>query len=39
MLKANDKPKQFDGESFKYKDMFEFINIYSETFVFVGEMD
>ena len=27
------KPIRFEGESFTYKDLFEFINIYSETFV------
>jgi len=27
------KPFKYEGESFTYKDLFEFINIYSETFV------
>ena len=37
LLKNNDKPVKYDGESYTYKELFEFINIYSETFVLVGE--
>ncbi len=36
LLKNNDKPIKYDGESFGYHDLFNFINIYSETFVLVG---
>jgi len=39
MLKNNEKPLAFEGDSFRYRDMFEFINIYSETFVFVGDLE
>ena len=36
LLKNTDKPIKYDGESFSYHDLFNFINIYSETFVLVG---
>lgn len=39
LLKGNDKAVPFEGESFSYKDLFEFINIYSETFVFPGDAE
>jgi len=39
LLKNNDKPLAYEGTSFLYKDLFEWINIYSETFVFVGDME
>ena len=33
-LKHGEKaPIKYDGETFSYKELFEFINIYSETFV------
>jgi len=37
MLKNNEKPIKYEGDSFSYHDLFNFINIYSETFVLVGE--
>ena len=40
ILKHGEKaPIKYDGESFSYKQLFEFINIYSETFVFKGTTD
>ena len=39
LLKGNDKPVVYDGDSYTYKELFEFINIYSETFVFVGDLE
>lgn len=39
LLKGNDKPVKYEGESYTYKELFEFINIYSETFVFVGDQE
>jgi hypothetical protein len=36
MLKGNEAPKLYDGEDFTYQHLFDFINIYSETFVFGG---
>ena len=34
ILKHGEKaPIKYDGETFSYKELFEFINIYSETFV------
>ena len=30
------KPIKYEGDTFTYKELFEFINIYSETFVFKG---
>ena len=33
------KPIKYEGDNFSYKDLFEFINIYSETFVFAGTDD
>lgn len=37
LLKNKEKPVQYPGESYTYAELFEFINIYSETFVFVGD--
>ena len=35
MLKDKDaKPIKYDGKEFNYQAVFDFINIYSETFVF-----
>ena len=33
------KPIKYEGDIFTYKELFEFINIYSETFVFKGHED
>lgn len=30
------KPIKYEGDTFTYKELFEFINVYSETFVFKG---
>lgn len=37
MLKNNDKPIKYEGDSYSYHDLFNFINIYSESFVRVGD--
>jgi hypothetical protein len=37
LLKNNEKPNKYDGASFSYQDLFDFINVYSETFVFGGD--
>lgn len=34
LLKNKEKPKFYDGSSYSYQELFEFINIHSETFVF-----
>ena len=34
LLKNKEKPNYYNGGSFTYQDLFEFINVYSETFVF-----
>jgi hypothetical protein len=34
LLKNKEKPKYYDGSSYSYQELFEFINIHSETFVF-----
>ena len=39
LLKNKEKPVQYPGESYTYAELFEFINIYSETFVFVGDQE
>jgi len=39
LLKNKDKPIQYNGDSYTYAELFEFINIYSETFVFVGDQE
>lgn len=39
LLKGKDKPLVYDGDSYTYNDLFNFINIYSETFVFVGDQE
>lgn len=39
LLKNGEKPKPYEGSSFTYSELFEFINIYSETFVFVGDLE
>lgn len=39
LLKNKEKPQQYQGNSYTYSELFEFINIYSETFVLVGEKD
>jgi len=36
LLKGNEAPKFYDGEDYTYLHLFEFINVYSETFVFGG---
>lgn len=33
------KPLKYDGNSYLFNDLFEFINIYSETFVFGESKD
>lgn len=33
------KPIVYEGETYTYSELFEFINIYSETFVFVGDQE
>lgn len=37
LIKNDGKPQVYTGESYTYHELFEFINIYSETFVFVGD--
>jgi thioredoxin-related protein len=37
LLKNNEKPLAYTGTSYTYSELFEFINIYSETFVKVGD--
>jgi thiol-disulfide isomerase/thioredoxin len=39
LLKNNEKPNAYTGSSYTYSELFEFINIYSETFVFVGDQE
>ena len=40
MIKEKDgKPIKFEGEDFSYQAIFDFINVYSETFVFRGDTD
>jgi Thioredoxin-like domain len=40
MVKEKDgKPIKFEGQDYSYQAMFDFINIYSETFVFRGDSD
>lgn len=39
LLKHGEKPRPFEGSSYTYLDLFEFINVYSETFVFRGDKD
>ena len=40
ILKHGEKaPIKYEGETFSYKELFEFINIYSETFVFKGTQE
>ena len=39
MLKGADAPKLYDGEDFTYQHLFDFINVYSETFVFGGNQE
>jgi hypothetical protein len=40
MIKEKDgKPIKYEGEDFSYQALFDFINIYSETFVFRGDME
>jgi hypothetical protein len=39
LLKNGEKPITYDGSSYTYSELFEFINIYSETFVFVGDLE
>ena len=35
LIKANnDKPQKYDGKEYSYQAIFDFINVYSETFVF-----
>jgi hypothetical protein len=37
IIKADEaKPLKFEGDDFSYQAIFDFINIYSETFVFGG---
>jgi len=36
LLRNNEKPLKYEGETFTYSDLFEFVNTYSETFVFGG---
>lgn len=33
LIKNNDKPQKYDGESYTYQELFDFINIYSEVFI------
>lgn len=37
LLKNGQKPIPYTGSSYTYSELFEFINIYSETFVFAGD--
>jgi len=30
------KPIKYDGDTYTFQDLFDFINVYSETFVFGG---
>lgn len=39
LLKNGEKPIAYEGSSYTYSELFEFINIYSETFVFVGDLE
>jgi hypothetical protein len=39
LLKNNEKPQPYTGSSYTYSELFEFINIYSETFVYVGDLE
>lgn len=39
LLKNNEKPIKYDGDTYTYSQLFEFVNIYSETFVFGGTKD
>ena len=39
LLRNNEKPLKYEGDSYTYGELFEFINIYSETFVFGGTDD
>ena len=40
LIKEKDgKPIKYDGKEFSYQAIFDFINIYSETFVFRGDTD
>jgi hypothetical protein len=40
MLKEGEmRPIKYDGKEFTYQAVFDFINIYSETFVFRGDKD
>lgn len=39
LLKNGEKPQPYTGSSYTYSELFEFINIYSETFVFVGDQE
>lgn len=40
MIKSPDqKPIKYDGKGFTYGGLFDFINVYSETFVFKGTED
>lgn len=36
LFKSNQKPVSFDGQ-FKYQDLHDFLNVYSEIFVFKGD--
>ena len=40
LIKEKDgKPQKYEGSDFTYQAIFDFINIYSETFVFRGDTD
>lgn len=39
LLKNNQKPIFYEGGDYPYSKLFEWINIYSETFVFAGDKD
>ena len=39
LLKGSEKPKVYPGSSYTYSELFDWINIYSETFVFVGDQE
>jgi hypothetical protein len=40
MIKGKDqKPQKYEGSDFSYQGIFDFINIYSETFVFKNSND
>lgn len=39
LLRNGEKNLAYDGDSYTYSELFEFVNIYSETFVFGGDQE